>query len=757
MDEKTLGRCNREKPPCKYFHPPQHLKDQLLINGRNHLALKNAIMQQMGISPGQPVLPGQVPAVNGATTTAVATAGVPPGAAAAALGFTISWGGHPHHPAPYTTYVLSHHHTNNGSSCVPAIMNGIPSPISNGCPSQSSSSTNNNNNSHHHTSNTTCNTSPNHNNNNNNNNHISTNNNNSQGGACKATNPYLASMPTSTYSPYFPPGHLMPTLLGPADPSAVSQVGPVVQQTLVPATQQKIPRSDRLETAPVSAAAAVAAAAAAAAATMGTLPPPPPPAAGAAVSSTPLPLGQSPLEAGKKRAADSDMIQMAFPGMVPYKRTAADKSGIPVYQPGATTYQQLMQLQQPFVPVSCEYPTPSPSATSATYVPQTSTATLIANTSSSNSAQSTILTNSSYYTSSGNSVNINNNNSKVNNKNTTLVKSLSLQSVSSIGTGLGHLANGQMHSDNDLSSVKSEPHLSDKDDPTLSEANNNALLTSPTTSTSSSQSQTLVSSAATTQSVPVPITSAMLQSYSTAAHINSYNTAAGLATLQAQAQSYAAQAAAVAQANQAAAASAQYTAHYTDAANLAKEVAQKNYANALKMAAASNALTGKPLTALSYTGVALNKTGVLPQTPSYAAAAAVASPAAAPSYPPPRISTPAVAMAAATPQQTMLPAITRPPPPILPQAAFAQMLRPQMPANFQNPYAAAFAAQHQLFNPSLMYPSFPAGGYQFTAPMHAAMPATNLTAIPQVQQVPTPGATPGSAVVLNPYKKMKTS
>ncbi|XP_021707634.1 protein muscleblind isoform X7 [Aedes aegypti] len=317
MDEKTLGRCNREKPPCKYFHPPQHLKDQLLINGRNHLALKNAIMQQMGISPGQPVLPGQVPAVT------------------------------------------------------------------------------------------------------------------------QATNPYLASMPTSTYSPYFPPGHLMPTLLGPADPSAVSQVGPVVQQTLVPATQQKIPRSDRLEvcrefmrgackraesecrfahpqdsvtthedgsvtvcmdavkgrcarepcryfhpplhlqaqikaaqsrataTAPVSAAAAVAAAAAAAAATMGTLPPPPPPSAGA-VNSTPLPLGQSPLEAGKKRAADSDMIQMmdmktmgsfyyenfAFPGMVPYKRTAADKSGIPVYQPGATTYQQLMQLQQPFVPVS---------------------------------------------------------------------------------------------------------------------------------------------------------------------------------------------------------------------------------------------------------------------------------------------------------------------------------------------------------------------------------------------------------------------
>ncbi|XP_065074397.1 protein muscleblind-like isoform X5 [Ochlerotatus camptorhynchus] len=340
--DSIKGRCNREKPPCKYFHPPQHLKDQLLINGRNHLALKNAIMQQMGISPGQPVLPGQVPTVNGATVTT----GVPPAAAAAALGFTIAWGGHPH--PPYTTYVVSH---TNGSNCVPAIMNGASvTPANNN---------NHNNNNNSHTSNT-CNTSTtttHH----NNNNHISTNN-NSQGGACKATNPYLAGMPTSTYSPYFQPGHLMPTLLGPADPSGVSQLGPVVQQTVVPQAQQKIPRSDRLENAPVSAVAAVAAAAAA---TMGTLPPPPPPTTGA-VNSTSLPISQTPLEAGKKRAADNDMIQMmdmktmgsfyyenfAFPGMVPYKRSAADKSGIPVYQPGATTYQQLMQLQQPFVPVS---------------------------------------------------------------------------------------------------------------------------------------------------------------------------------------------------------------------------------------------------------------------------------------------------------------------------------------------------------------------------------------------------------------------
>lgn len=55
------GRCNRDKPPCKYFHPPQHLKDQLLINGRNHLALKNAILQQM---PLPTVLTGQLPVVS---------------------------------------------------------------------------------------------------------------------------------------------------------------------------------------------------------------------------------------------------------------------------------------------------------------------------------------------------------------------------------------------------------------------------------------------------------------------------------------------------------------------------------------------------------------------------------------------------------------------------------------------------------------------------------------------------------------------
>jgi len=197
--DSIKGRCNRDKPPCKYFHPPQHLKDQLLINGRNHLALKNAIMQQMGLTPGQPIVPGQVPAV-------------------------------------------------------------------------------------------------------------------------AATTPYLAGVPQvgSTFSPYF--GPVMPLTVAP-DPTASLSM---VQQTAVVA-QQKMPRSDRLE-------------------------------GGASSGALALPQRKR----AREPADDLMLMDMKsvgsfyyenfpFPGMVPYKRTAGEKSGVPVYQPTSATYQQLLQ---PFVPVS---------------------------------------------------------------------------------------------------------------------------------------------------------------------------------------------------------------------------------------------------------------------------------------------------------------------------------------------------------------------------------------------------------------------
>ena len=250
--DSIKGRCNREKPPCKYFHPPQHLKDQLLINGRNHLALKNALMQQMGLTPGQPIVPGQVPTV--------------------------------------------------------------------------------------------------------------------------AANPYLTGVPQvgSTYSPYFAPGPIMPTIVGP-DPSGVGSPLGVVPQTVV--AQQKMPRSDRLEVCREFQRGACKRAESecrfahpadsVTANEDGTVT-----VCMDAVKGRcnrdpcryfhpPLHL-QAQIKAAQSRASAMDMKSVgsfyyenfAFPGMVPYKRPAADKSGVPVYQPNATTYQQLMQLQQPFVPVS---------------------------------------------------------------------------------------------------------------------------------------------------------------------------------------------------------------------------------------------------------------------------------------------------------------------------------------------------------------------------------------------------------------------
>ena len=52
------GKCQRKDPPCKYLHPPQHLREQLLQNGKNNLILKNLQMQAMaaGLVPmGAPV------------------------------------------------------------------------------------------------------------------------------------------------------------------------------------------------------------------------------------------------------------------------------------------------------------------------------------------------------------------------------------------------------------------------------------------------------------------------------------------------------------------------------------------------------------------------------------------------------------------------------------------------------------------------------------------------------------------------------
>ncbi|UMM39519.1 hypothetical protein L5515_016546 [Caenorhabditis briggsae] len=55
--DSIKGRCTRENPKCKYLHPPQHIKDQLLINGRNHLALKNLLSAQINQGGNQMINP----------------------------------------------------------------------------------------------------------------------------------------------------------------------------------------------------------------------------------------------------------------------------------------------------------------------------------------------------------------------------------------------------------------------------------------------------------------------------------------------------------------------------------------------------------------------------------------------------------------------------------------------------------------------------------------------------------------------------
>ncbi|KAG5669980.1 hypothetical protein PVAND_000269 [Polypedilum vanderplanki] len=196
--DSIKARCQREKPPCKYYHPPQHLKDQLLINGRNHLALKNALMQQMGMPQnGQPIITNQM--------------------------------------QPMTA------------------------------------------------------------------------------------NAYITSVPASNpYNPYFAPGQLVPTILGPDPGSATAtvsqQIGPCVPQPVPMPPQQKLPQhTDRIEM-------------------------------------------------DVKTIGSIYYENYTYPGMVPYKRPAGDKTtttAIQVYQPNTTNYQQVMHVQQPFVPVSYIFKLPS--------------------------------------------------------------------------------------------------------------------------------------------------------------------------------------------------------------------------------------------------------------------------------------------------------------------------------------------------------------------------------------------------------------
>lgn len=208
---------------------------------------------------------------------------------------------------------------------------------------------------------------------------------------------------------------------------------------------------------------------------------------------------------------------------------------------------------------------------------------------------------------------------------------------------------------------------------------------------------------------------------------------------------------------------------YSDPAQLAKEMAQKNYANALKFAVAqqNSSVAGKnPLTcnAMPYSGVTLSTNN----NTLYAQQAGTSAT---------RLPT---QMTARSP---FIPALTRPL-----QNPFQQFIRPQMPVNMTastNPYYAVAAAQHQfLSQQNLIYPGLTGSmtGSQLTATSGASAMPTQYASSPfpypisqaqaqaqamnaqglnaSMMQIPPMSTQPsqtGSSSVLNPYKKMKTS
>ncbi|XP_071550281.1 muscleblind-like protein 1 isoform X6 [Panulirus ornatus] len=334
--DSIKGRCNREKPPCKYFHPPQHLKDQLLINGRNHLALKNAIMTQIqGLSPGTPVVPGTIPIIQQPYYPCYHQSphGRPqeqrPSAHYSLNNTSIPPENLPimfpqHNSAPYLAGIPTMGNFNPYIASSPVMTMGVTdgavaSPITGVVPQQVVPA--------QKVPRTdrleVC--------------------REFQRGACKRAEQECRFA--------HPPDHVSTTDEGTVtvcmdaiksrcsrDPCRYFHPPPHLQAQLRAsqgrAAQQPLPGS------------AVAAAAAA----VPLAPPPPLPAAAAAAAAA--------AELGKKRGRDpSDELLMAFPGMgVPYKRPAGDKSGVPVYQPtGSAAYQQALMQQlggQSFVPVS---------------------------------------------------------------------------------------------------------------------------------------------------------------------------------------------------------------------------------------------------------------------------------------------------------------------------------------------------------------------------------------------------------------------
>nr|XP_033193988.1 histone-lysine N-methyltransferase 2D-like isoform X6 [Bombus vancouverensis nearcticus] len=703
--DSIKGRCNREKPPCKYFHPPQHLKDQLLINGRNHLALKNALMQQMGLTPAQPLVPGQVPAV--------------------------------------------------------------------------------------------------------------------------ATNPYLTGMPQvgNTYSPYFAPSPIMPAIMGPADPTGVGSPLGVVPQTV--AMPQKMPRTDRLEvcrefqrgackrgetecrfahpleTVQANEDGSVTVCMDAVKGRCNRDP--------CRYFHPPLHL-QAHIKAAQSRASIAmDMKSVgsfyyenfAFPGMVPYKRPAGDKSGMPVYQPtGATTYQQLMQLQQPFVPVSCEYtgtpPLPTQTSNQSVVQPpnvQSNHHAVVVQSSSSSQGTSGATVNNCADANNGvlmdpcnnpppppPTADNNSNNSSGNNKQPNATQNHDASENAHNSPELNHaspstISQQQQQQQQQPQQQQQQQHQQAQHQQQQAQQQHQQQQQHQHQQHQQHQLQQqqqqiqnqLALSAASVQPAMSPLTSvaglSSMPGVVNMASMASMTNVPSVTNMVSMPNYNASNVAGLNMLNSLGMASGLPT--HLDPAALAKEVAQKNYAKAIKLSQASQSYGINQLTALNYTGVALNKQALV--NPAAAAGSAgVAGLPATTATPRPVIPNLAgIPGALASPLSAGILAYSRPPTgaPINPYSLMRQQIlpNPYVQASIPGVPGAAAAVQG---NPYVQNPYTVLPGVASMPGVAAGVAAAGVPGVPQIPQIPNPAtiaaqpqvAIPvSSGVIMQPYKKMKTS
>ncbi|XP_031779027.1 transcriptional regulator of filamentous growth FLO8 isoform X6 [Nasonia vitripennis] len=619
--------------------------------------------------------------------------------------------------------------------------------------------------------------------------------------ALMATNPYLPGMPQvgNTYSPYFAPSPIMPTIMGP-DPTGVGSPLGVVQQTV--AMPQKMPRTDRLEVCrefqrgackrgetecrfahpletvqanedgsvtvcmdavkgrcnrdpcryfhpPLHLQAHIKATQSRASIATAQMP------IAGAVSANAVPGGlqnanMASIELGKKRMRDSndDLLMMdmksvgslyyenfAFPGMVPYKRPAGDKSGVPVYQPtGATTYQQLMQLQQPFVPVSCEYTGTPPLPGS-----QNSSQSVVGAVQNSIQSQASNAANAE---AAANGILVDPNNppppppsSATNDK-----QSANANHESESSSAVGQNSHELNHSG---SSSQQQQQQQAQQQQQQQQQINQQIHHALSAAAAHNASMNAITSMAGLSSVPNLVSAnSMASSIANLNSINNMNyTMANMTNI-----------------NALNSLGMPSNLSFNPAA-LAKEVAQKNYAKAIKLSqqAAANQQAAaasygiNPLNPLNYTGVALNKQTLasLGQQPG----------AGVPGAPAPRAMIPGLAglHAGTAGLSSPLPAgllAYRPPPSATPINPYSFMRQQALPGN---PYAvqasipgASVQASPYVQNPYAMLPGMPgvAGAMQ-------QIPATGPATIAAQPQVAIPAASTG--VIMQPYKKMKTT